>query len=525
MYVFNTTLNSPVRSIQAKVELFNSSTLVNTYYHTDSIKSITIERVGEQSKFFGFGICHKANIKLINIDNQINVSTENHFKIYFSTDNTNWLCPYPDLYVSQVNRNATTNELSTTCYDKIYDLAAVTFNELALSAPYSINNVAAAIASYMGLTLNKINVDDTSFEIEFEEGANVDGTETLRSILDDIAEATQTIYYLNQTELVFKRLKKVQNGDLYITNENYIDSDFGKSRRLATICSTTELGDSISASITETGTTQYIRDNVFWDLREDRAALVNNALAAVGGLTIAQFDLKWRGDFRLEIGDCIGIQGLSDTSFILNDTIEYKGALSEKTLWKFEDNDAETPSNPSTLGEIVNQTYARVDKANREIELLTSAVSDNSEQIAQIYMNTDGIIANVSSLQQQVADNYDEISDEITTIQNAVEASVTSEEVQLIISEEISNGVGSVTTSTGFTFNDEGLSISKSGTEMSTTISEDGMTVYKNNMAVLTANNTGVDATNLHATTYLLIGNNSRIEDYKGNRTAIFFIG
>ena len=177
------------------------------------------------------------------------------------------------------------------------------------------------------------------------------------------------------------------------------------------------------------------------------------------------------------------------------------------------------------MGEIVNQTYARVDKANREIELLTSAVSDNSEQIAQIYMDTDGIVANVSSLQQQVADNYDEISDEITTIQNAVEASVTSEEVQLLISEEISNGVGSVTTSTGFTFNDEGLSISKSGTEMSTTISEDGMTVYKNNIAVLIANNTGVDATNLHATTYLLIGNNSRIEDYKGNRTAIFFIG
>ena len=74
MYVFDADLNSPVRSIKAKVELYNGSTLVNTYFHTDEIKSISIERTGEDSKFFGFGVCHKANIKLRNADNLISVS-------------------------------------------------------------------------------------------------------------------------------------------------------------------------------------------------------------------------------------------------------------------------------------------------------------------------------------------------------------------------------------------------------------------------------------------------------------------
>ena len=60
---------------------------------------------------------------------------------------------------------------------------------------------------------------------------------------------------------------------------------------------------------------------------------------------------------------------------------------------------------------------------------------------------------------------------------------------------------------------------------MKTQITEDGMTVYKNEDAVLTANNTGVDAVNLHATTYLIIGNNSRLEDYGSDRTGCFFIG
>jgi hypothetical protein len=51
------------------------------------------------------------------------------------------------------------------------------------------------------------------------------------------------------------------------------------------------------------------------------------------------------------------------------------------------------------------------------------------------------------------------------------------------------------------------------------------MTVYKNSATVLTANNVGVDAVNLHATTYLIIGNNSRFEDYGSNRTGCFWIG
>ena len=59
---------------------------------------------------------------------------------------------------------------------------------------------------------------------------------------------------------------------------------------------------------------------------------------------------------------------------------------------------------------------------------------------------------------------------------------------------------------------------------MKTQITEDGMTVYKNDSAVLTANNVGVNAVNLHATTYLIIGTNSRFEDY-GSRTGCFWIG
>ena len=64
---------------------------------------------------------------------------------------------------------------------------------------------------------------------------------------------------------------------------------------------------------------------------------------------------------------------------------------------------------------------------------------------------------------------------------------------------------------------------------MITQITEDGMTIYRKIEGELTemlvANNIGVEAKNLQATTYLINGKNSRFEDYNGNRTGCFWIG
>lgn len=56
-------------------------------------------------------------------------------------------------------------------------------------------------------------------------------------------------------------------------------------------------------------------------------------------------------------------------------------------------------------------------------------------------------------------------------------------------------------------------------------IDEDGMSIMKNSEEVLTADNTGVNAINLTAHQYLIIGKNSRFEDYQNKRTACFWIG
>ena len=524
--VFNL-LQTPVRQFGARVELYEGATLADTYSQYYALKGLTVDRVGD-SKFFGYGICQKLNVHLIDRERYIHITTIDSFIVYLGIGE-NYINPFPQFYVSEVHRDENTNELSITAYDALYKASAHTVAELSFTTGYTIQEFTAACASLLGLSDAYIINASDSFTTAYESGANFDGTETIREALDAVAEATQSIYYIDSlNRLVFKRLD-MSGAEVYrIDKENYISLKSGDNRRLSKISHVTELGDNVSVAIAESGSTQYIRNNPFYDLRDDVGTLLNNAIAAVGGLTINQFECEWRGNYLLEVGDKITLETKDNdivTSYILNDVIEYNGGLIQKTQWIYEDNEEETEENPATIGDALKQTYARVDKANKQIELVASETESNTESISTLQLNTESITASVSSIETHINEELEGVNGNIEELTSRVDATMSAEDVRLEIQTGLSNGVDKVTTSTGFTFNDEGLTVEKSNSEMKTQITEDGMIVYKNNEAVLTANNVGVDAVNLHATTYLIIGTNSRFEDFGTNRTGCFWIG
>lgn len=517
---YNTAINASKRIIKAKAELFDVSALVATYTQNDAIKSINIERVGEDSKFFGIGVTHKTNIKLIDVNREINLTTDNYFKIQIGIELNNGSIEYvsfPKFYITEVNRDENTNELSITAYDVLNEAKIATINDLELTKPYTIKNVIEAVGAKIGVNSVVIPEDIAAFNLEYTDGANFEGAEKLQEALTAAAEVTQTIYFIDSNDnLVFKRLNRDGEAVKTISKANYITLDSSTNRRLQTICSATELGDNVSASITEIGSTQYVRDNPFWELREDIADLLEDAKKAICGITINQFNCNWRGDLALEIGDKIALVTKDNNtviSYLLNDAITYNGGLSQKSEWQYS-NDEESESNPNNLGDVIKQTFAKVDKANKQINLLVSEVDANNSAISSLQMSTDAINANVQK--------------DINELTNKVNATMTAEDVKLEIQSELSNGVDKVTTKTGFTFDDEGLTVSKDGSEMTTTIDEDGMTVYRDSEEMLKANNEGVIAYNLHAKTYLIVGESSRFEDYEKDgetRTGCFWIG
>lgn len=660
----NTTLlnsmNAPVRNVKAKVELYEGSTLVNTFNYNDNLISLSIERAGDENKFFGFGLCQKMNVHLRDVNREINISTENSLKIYM-TSAADYEAIGAVFYVTEVNRDETTNELSITAYDALESASGHTVAELDLIAPYTIEDVVSYAASKIGVRYEKdlipnieewnlengayledgyivlpeanslasvrvpwnkrsqaytfkmqadsdeenysvqtsisyfddegyyisgngnhqenlngaskfvyqrtadgseyaeaignaasivvdvrrsadyapkaykfknvlfyVTDEETAFDLNFPDGANFEGTETIRETLNAAAEATQTIYYIDtENVLLFKQLDV--NGDAVYTidKSKYFELQSRLNRRLSAICHVTDLGDNVIAESTLTGTTQYVRNNPFWDLRDDIDVLVDGAFAAVGEMTINQFDCSWRGNFLLEIGDKIALVNKDNEialSYVLNDTISYDGTLSQTTKWEYSENESETAANSSTLGESLRQTFARVDKANKNITILASDITADRENLATLEVTTESLTGKVSSIEEATTGALESLNEDVATLTQAVETKMTDEDVTIKISEALSNGVDKVETSTGFVFNEVGLTVSKSDSEMTTSITEDGMRVFKDAELMLTANNDGVSARNLHATTYLIIGENSRFEDF-GDRTGCFWIG
>lgn len=509
-------IDSPARSIKARVELLQGSTLLKTFSHGDSLKSFSVERAGDTSKLFGYGICQKLKVELLDKDRQISIVKGQRLEVAVGVG-CEYIYPCPVFFIDEVTRDENTNMLTVIAYDALNEASKHLVSEVSVfKGPYTIKTFAADCAAVLGMPIEYQNMDEECFCLDYPKGANFDGKETIRQALNAIAEATQTVYFMNNDwKLVFKRLDIAGDPVLTIDKSKYFTLSSKTNIVLNALAHITELSDNIKAEDTTiAGITQNIRENPFWDLRNDISDLVAKGFAAVKGLSINQFNCSWRGNFLLEIGDKIAMVTKDNEtvySYLLNDVMTYNGGFNAVSQWTYTASDTEqVNSNPATLGETLRQTYTKVDKASKRIELVADTTSSLVIE------------------QTKIAASVSEMSNTVTGLSKKVDMAVTPEDVQIQIQSSLASGVvNEITTTTGFTFNEEGLTVSKSGTEMKTTISEDGMTVYRGGDALLTANHEGVDAMNLHATTYLYIGAHSLLQDYDvdgGQRTGCFWI-
>lgn len=172
--------------------------------------------------------------------------------------------------------------------------------------------------------------------------------------------------------------------------------------------------------------------------------------------------------------------------------------------------------------DLIEQTVANLQLVLTELEGLEAEIVEANSRITQ---KATEIEASVSRTEASLSESIGSLEDSVSYLRREVTAKMTEEDVEIKIRSEMENGVSSVVTSTGFTFDREGLTVSKSGSELQTKITEDGMTVYEGQTPVLTADSSGVEAFNLHATTFLTVGARSRFENYGSNRTGCFWIG
>lgn len=177
---------------------------------------------------------------------------------------------------------------------------------------------------------------------------------------------------------------------------------------------------------------------------------------------------------------------------------------------------------------LINDNRDKVDSVESGLQMVNGylEITDNSTSLRR---DTEQIVMSATeTVKKELNDSISDVSNEVSELSSKVEMKLDAEAVNIAIEQEMAKGVDRVETKTGYRFDSDGLNISKTGEEMSNVLDNTGMYVKRNGEEILTANNNGVDAVNLHAKTYLIIGagnGRSRFEDYLTNRTGCFWVG
>ena len=382
------------------------------------------------------------------------------------------------------------------CYDLM--LQSMIPYDLVVEYPVSVKGLLDAICERFGWAKRYTTFVNSDKVIEEEK---YDASYTFRDVLDEISQVAagmigfvgdelDVIYPTDSGETIDStNLKTLKMGESYGPVNSVVLS---RSPQEDNIYRQNE------ESIATYGITEIrIENNQIMDShRED---FIDGILGALLGLRFEMYELESFGIGYLNFGDFFTIQtpdGENHTVLMLCDDLKITQGLSETSYLEAPEATETDYSAASETDRALNKTILKVDKQAQEITALVTKTS-----------NIDSTVGGLA-----------------TKVTNIAEVMMDSEKVKVEISKAV-DGINSITTSTGYTFDQDGLHIQKSGEEMENLLDNTGMYVKRGGEDILTANNEGVDAINLRSRQFLIIGDNSRIENYEGNRTACFYIG
>lgn len=182
------------------------------------------------------------------------------------------------------------------------------------------------------------------------------------------------------------------------------------------------------------------------------------------------------------------------------------------------------------IGNMPTDYVPAPEDADDSIAATGKEIQSIRESVAQLSIDDDTIRASVGLVEQAVNNVSGELQ---TTRKSITDLEMSASQIKASVQTINDRGVDRVSTTTGV-FDRFGLTIDATGSETKTAVTPDGMEVRRkkdseNSEVVLSATSAGVNATNLYATTYLIVGGRSRFENYgtdrTGDRTGCFWIG
>ena len=394
------------------------------------------------------------------------------------------------------------NTLNLECYDLMlqsmipYDLTLDYENGV------TVKDLLDAVCDRFGWTKGYTTFTNSGIAIDEEK---FDSSYTFRDVLDQIAQVAAGVIAFKGDALCV--LYPTDTGEI-IDASNLrtltIGEKYGPVNSV--VIARTPQEDNIYAydeeSVAENGLTEVkIENNQIMDShRED---FIDAILARVNGLEFWLYDMQSFGIGYLDLCDTFILEtmdGKQHKTIMLSDELQISQSLAENASLEAPAATETDYKAASTTDKVLNKTILKVDKQAQEISSLVS--------------KTETVENAVTGLREDVTKMSEILVDE--------------DSINFKISEAI-GGIDSVKTSTGYTFDKNGLNISKSDSEIHNRLDHTGMYVTRSNDEILVANNNGVTALNLTSRQFLIVGDNSRFENYDNGtdsrRTACFYIG
>lgn len=214
-------------------------------------------------------------------------------------------------------------------------------------------------------------------------------------------------------------------------------------------------------------------------------------------------------DITADIGDTIAANGI--TSVIISRDVNYYGLnLMQLSAPETDELEDEYP---------YTDPQRRIEE--RELAIATSRITSAAEQIQ---LEVTGLKSDLDTATDDLQGQLTDQAGKLDELEQKTSFTVTQEQVEIIVSEAVS-GINSVTTETGFRFDNEGITVSSTESEFSTLTRPYGFYVKRGEENVMVADSEGVEAINLTVNNFLNIGNRFRLEPYGVDRVACFLIG
>ena len=400
--------------------------------------------------------------------------------------------------IKSTKKDEESQGISIECYDQMlqsmipYDLA------LDYKEGVTVKDFLDAICNRLGWKRGYTTFKNCDVLIDEEK---YDISDTFRDALDDVAEVAGgmigfvgdalTVIYPTSTREVIdeENLKSLTIGKKYGPINSVV---------LARTPQEDNIYKKDTDSIAEHGLTEIrIENNQIIDThRED---FMDGICEALFGLSFELYELESFGIGYLHLGDFFAIKtadGVEHKTLMLCDDLQITQGVTE--------------TSELAEPEVTNTDYSAASETDKTLKRTILRVDKQANEISALVSKTEAL------------------EGELGAVTKKAELIIDEQSINLKISEAI-EGIDSIETSTGYRFDKDGLNIHKAGEAMHNTLDNKGMYVRKNNEDILVADSEGVNAINLTARQFLIVGDNARFENYSNGtdskRTACFYIG